>query len=123
MDKNRARFCLNRISENITWMQAWIDKMPEDTPGKMNTDANSIFIDVVTRADWRKVRQLLKDGPAAHHVFNAAGSGANVHVYELSDSPRIKLHLCYTPPTGEGASCRRVQVGEKTEPLYQIVCN
>ncbi len=60
--------------------------------------------------------------PARKYRHGRAHSGGYRGYYYLHSSLPVELTV-YIDPTLDGSVCRRVQVGEVTEPVYEIVCN
>jgi len=122
MSKSQLIKELKQEKEQIDKAIEVIEQLPDDMPGcvkaNMYSDSFTLFVETVSPDEFKKARRALgKQARRSGSIFYS-GRGARVHVYHwLPGQCNIQLSL------EPGKVCRRVQVGERIEPIYRVVCD
>ncbi len=106
--------------EEVNRMAAFLPGVAK-LPGKrVSLTCGDLNLFVASWGDFRTARHYF-DGRLKPEYRGKSLDGSLWFNYQLDGD----LHLCINVnlASGDGATCRRVKVGEKVTPIYEIVCN
>jgi hypothetical protein len=121
MDANKEK-AINNLNDDIAKLrkaQGWIAALPDGLPGQIWSTGWDIKITLpYDLKELVKARRLLGSQWHFEHRFEQDDGSINF-TYVGPDY----LHLCiYLDKLVLGDTCRRVQVGERTIPIFKVVC-
>lgn len=106
--------------------QAYVEKYPDDTICVMFSAIYDVADIELTTVDMKRgiaLRRLLRE--AGYHLTGDPSVNSYSYTYQYkrhqTDGSGIKLEV--SPMPSDDAVCRRVQIGTREVPVYEIVCN
>lgn len=117
---------LARRGEELERMRRTIASLPGDLDCCAFLGGGSVWLSIpYSPARFKAVRQAL--GPKWRREDNILRTLTGVRdlVYYRVGAERDEFSPLYVSlsPTADGATCRRVQVGERVMPVYEVVCD
>jgi hypothetical protein len=98
-----------------------VHTLPDGLPGRLWGDYELNLTIPFDPALFAAVRRMLGNDWRFKSKLYGDNSGTVYRRYEHKNTPNVSLCIILSP-LEVGATCRRVRVGERTEPVYQIVC-
>jgi hypothetical protein len=121
---NPKQVAVNKVKRHIAEqkkMLTYLEALPDELPGEI--DVYTFYISLTmpyNPCEFKRVRRMLGADFKLDRKFTNDVTGDMFRAYThktLGFDLTIILR-----PTMEGATCKRVQTGEKVIPVYEVVC-
>lgn len=122
INKHKSTAEIDVAIARLAHLRETVDGLPDNLPGDLWQDGDCLRLHLPYSINaLREMRQMLGSGWRFDHSYFYAPAGT-MNVYYVNQQSGVKM-LVTLQTTMEGATCHRIQVGEKVQPIYQVVCS